>query len=187
MPYRASSPWTNRRMPSEVRPSITSDPSPCQPAHFDRASKSSSTCNNMDDPPPLELATILPFKGSDTSAPKTSSLSSGLIPLKWVRPHSDSPQKNLGRNISALTDPWQAHRRRPILDPHDHCLVVLLTINDKYQTAHLILLCGCLGAYEQITLVSALMSIQPSTEPTHAHSPSLNPPIRPSDIIFQNP
>ena len=117
MPHRSYSPWTTRRMLSEVRPSITSDQSPCQPVQFERASTYSSACENTDAPPPPQPETILPLRGSAWSAPQTSSLFSGLRPVEWARPDSDFPPTTLGHTLSVLEEPWTCASRGSQIRP----------------------------------------------------------------------
>ena len=64
MSHRLSQPWTTRRMPSEMRPSLTSDWSLHNPVKLERALTSSSACKNMDTNPPPQSATILPLRSS---------------------------------------------------------------------------------------------------------------------------
>ena len=88
------------------RPYLTSDRIPSQPVQFKWASTSSSAYKNMDNSLPPHSATILLLRGAAQSASQTSSLSSGLRPVKWAWLDLDSPQKTLGRTVSALSEPW---------------------------------------------------------------------------------
>ena len=118
MSHRLSQPWTTRRMPSEMRPSLTSDWSLHNPVKLERALTSSSACKNMDTNPPPQSATILPLRSSAQelrsgvplrssawSALQIQSPSSGPRPSKWAQLDLDFPQKTLGCTLSSLSEP----------------------------------------------------------------------------------
>ena len=78
---RFSSPWTTRRIPSKVRPSLTSDRSARPPYQFKQGSTSSFASNSCTVIQPTQSATTLPLKVSAWSAPP--SLLGGISLLDW--------------------------------------------------------------------------------------------------------
>ena len=114
---RSSSPWTTRRMPSGVRPSLTSDWSAQHPAQFERASKSSSASESMAVIRPPQSVTTLPLRVSARSAPPPSSPSLGRSASKWAQPYLDFPQKMSGHTLSALVEPWPCTARTSLTGP----------------------------------------------------------------------
>ena len=106
MSLRSSSPWTTRRTPSEMRPSLTLYRIPHQLAQLNRSSTYSSACENTDATLPPQSTTNLPIKVSAWSESQTSSQSSGWSASEWERLESDSPQKTSEHTLSALEDPW---------------------------------------------------------------------------------
>ena len=99
-----SSPWETRRMPTEVRPYLTSDLSPCQPSQFEQGTTSSFAREKMDATLPPQSAATLPLRVSVWSAPQTSSPLLGRSASKWVWPDLDLPQKTSLCTLSDLAE-----------------------------------------------------------------------------------
>ena len=142
-------------MQSEDNQSHTSDTSRQQPARFERESIYSSTCANMGAQEPPLSATVLPLRGSDRSAPRTSSRSFGLIPFESEQPDLALHQKTTERTLSALAEPRPFISQGPRPDTHGHRAVAIAGIYGTYPTIDLIVQCGRLGKNEPETLVSA--------------------------------